>query len=180
MPLPHACSLAAPPFINVHSDGSWLHPLKKFLGLGGAGVWWPNRILKNNGTTMKPRPLSIAEYHMAMHTVEEDGVGVRLYTNIGGYSGSSTRTELAAGIIALCAEGPVHIGSDSEVFVKRANQLIQQVADAEYINHNWKFTSDGDLWEHFYKALAKGFARKPCQEFAWRPLPGVYVFIYRV
>ncbi len=28
----------APEDINVYTDGSWLYPLKQYLGLGGAGV----------------------------------------------------------------------------------------------------------------------------------------------
>ena len=90
-----------------------------------------------------------------MHTIS--GNGVRLFINIGGFAGSSTRTEIAAGIIAMCAYGPVHIGSDSEVFVNGANELIEDIKANKVPRHNWKLVSDGDLWEHFYKAiLAKG------------------------
>ena len=39
MPTPDYCHVSAPDQINVYTDGSWLFPLKKFLGLGGAGVW---------------------------------------------------------------------------------------------------------------------------------------------
>ena len=28
---------------NVYTDGSWVNTTKQYLGLGGAGVWWPNR-----------------------------------------------------------------------------------------------------------------------------------------
>ncbi len=43
LPMPYRCRLDAPPDINVYTDGSWIHPLKQFLGIGGAGVWWPGR-----------------------------------------------------------------------------------------------------------------------------------------
>ena len=62
-------------------------------------------------------PLSEAESSLAM--ARQDREGVSLYTSVGGYAGSSTRTEIAAGIIGICAHGPVHIGSDSEVFVNK-------------------------------------------------------------
>ncbi len=126
MPTPHPCKTKAPEHINVYTDGSWLYPLKQFLGLGGAGVWWPNRRLSKNDEGIYPIPLSVAEQSMATHVTEEEGV--RLYTKIGGFAGSSTRTELAAGIIAICAHGPVHIGSDSEVFVNGANRILAEIA----------------------------------------------------
>ena len=92
---------------------------------------------------------------MAIHEVTDGGV--RLYTKIGGFAGSSTRTELAAGIIAVCAHGPVHIGSDGEVFVNGAKRLISIINDQGSALPNWKLISDGDLWEHFYNAAnAKG------------------------
>ena len=39
MPLPCNCSRPPPNKANVYSDGSWKIPTKRFLGLGGAGVW---------------------------------------------------------------------------------------------------------------------------------------------
>ena len=47
-----------------------------------------------------------------------------LYTPIGGYTCSSTRTELAAAIIALVANGPVHIGTDSQAFLEKAQWIL--------------------------------------------------------
>ena len=100
--------------------------------------------------------MSFEEKQIAHHTVDE--YGVRLHTKVGGYSGSSTRTELAAGIVALCAHGPIHIGSDSKAFVDGANFYIDCMRMGKPHNHNWKLISDGDLWEHFHAALsAKGF-----------------------
>jgi len=151
MPLPYQCIAPAPCKINVYTDGSWLFPVQKFLGLGGAGVWWPGRALTSNQQGQAVRPLSHEEKEMAQYTTDNDGV--RLHTSIGGFSGSSTRTELAAGIIAICALGPVHIGSDSEVFFKGANHHIDCIKNIKQQHTNWKLTSDGDLWEHFYEAV---------------------------
>ena len=153
MPTPHHCRSTAPIEINVFTDGSWLHPLKQYLGLGGAGIWWPKRKLEKGDLDTTCQPLSIAEESMAhVQSCEE---GVSLYTKIGGYGGSSTRTELAAGIIALCAHGPVHIGSDSRVFVNMANELLRQIRKGSSIRKPWKLQSDGDLWEHFYIAACE-------------------------
>ena len=82
---------------------------------------------------------------------------MRIRTPIGGFAGSSTRTELAAAILAICSDGPIHIGSDSEAFVKKANLIIQMVAEQRKPKTKWQLSSDGDLWEHFHKTVeAKG------------------------
>ena len=156
MPMPCKCELNAPDQINVYTDGSWLFPLKQFLGLGGAGVWWPKRtIIRNEALDNTYHPLSDAEDDLAYCEQGEDGL--RIYTKIGGYAGSSTRTELAAGIVALSAHGPVHIGSDSRAFVDTANRYIKLINKKHEVKRPWKLVSDGDLWEHFDKAVqAKG------------------------
>ena len=155
MPTPHRCVFRAPEEINVYTDGSWVHPLKQYLGIGGAGVWWPGRSLTRSETGLNYIPLSSGECEMTTGHPTADGV--RLYTKIGGHNGSSTRTELAAGIIAICAHGPVHIGSDSKAFVDTANLMMRDIAKKRKPRKQWKLVSDGDLWEHFHKAIsAKG------------------------
>ena len=126
MPTPYRCVIKAPDKINAYSDGSWLHPLKQYLGIGGAGVWWPGRSLCRSENGLKFIPLSNCESEMTYS--QQTAEGVRLYTKIGGHNGSSTRTELAAGIIAICAHGPVHIGSDSKAFVDTANRMMNDIA----------------------------------------------------
>ena len=80
-----------------------------------------------------------------------------LFVNIGGFSGSSIRTELAAGIVAACVHGPVHIGSDSKIFVDGAAVLLENLKQGRQLKRCWKLVSDGGLWEHFYEILkAKG------------------------
>ena len=148
--VPYKCTMPAPDDINVFSDGSWLHPSKIFLGMGGAGVWWPGRTtVKDDGEKIY-KPLSNEEKELAFCQLSPEGL--RLYTKIGGYNGHSTRTELAAGIIAICAYGPVHIGSDSKAFVDAANGYLRQIARGKKPNKPWKTVSDGDLWEHFWLA----------------------------
>ena len=157
MPLPHSCSLTAPTEINVYTDGSWINATKQFIGIGGAGVWWPHRTLSKDYTDSLHLhlPISNAENQIAVYHATLKGV--RLYTKIGGYCGSSTRSELAAGIIALCADGPIHVGSDSEVFVNTANGILEDIRHNRAPYKQWKLIGDGDLWEHFYcAAKAKG------------------------
>ena len=79
---------------------------------------------------------------------------MRLFTKIGGYNGSSTRAELGAEIVAIGSHGPVHIGSDSKVFVDKANDIIKSIANGTPWSKPWALESDGDLWEHFYRAVS--------------------------
>ncbi len=143
MLMPMRCRVPAPTNINVFTDGSWQYPLRYYFALGGAGIWWPDRKLKGH-------PISTAEYELAHRTVTHDGV--RIFAPIGGFAGSSTRTELAAGILAISAHGPTHIGSDSEVFVNGANALLNNLRKGVDKQPTWKCISDGDLREHFYLA----------------------------
>ena len=115
--LPNRCLVKAPKDINVFTDGSWINNLKQYLGLGGAGIWWPKRDAMACGKQGLIRKLvSHAEQEIAYCIQKDDGA--MLYTAIGGFAGSSTRAELAAGIVAIMADGPVHIGSDSKIFVR--------------------------------------------------------------
>ena len=58
MPMPSVCHTTAPEEPNVYSGGSWLQPQYKYLGYGGAGVWWPGRDLNQD-------PTSDAEHELA-------------------------------------------------------------------------------------------------------------------
>ena len=148
--LPNKCRAVAPSEINVYSDGSWLHPMNQFLGLGGAGVWWPGRDISVS------HRLSPAERELGHHQQHNDGLS--LHTPIGGLAGSSTRTELAAAILALAANGPIHLGTDSQAFMDRAIKVIGNVRKASKRKRHWQMTSDGDLWYHFEQAVkAKGW-----------------------
>ena len=144
MPMPIVCHTTAPEEPNVYSDGSWLQPQYKYLGYGGAGVWWPGRNLNQE-------PASEAENELAHYNQKPDGL--EMYTSIGGLAGGSTRTELAAAIVAMSANGPVHVASDSKAFVTKARKLQKHMLKGRIIHKQWKLISDGDLWEHFYKAL---------------------------
>jgi ribonuclease HI len=148
-PMPYRCTLCPPDEPNVYSDGSWKHPLVFHYSLGGAGVWWPGR--RCTGAALGRHSISPVEDDFAFVTEAKDGV--RLCTKIGGYAGSSTRTELAAAILAMCANGPVHLASDSAAFVNKANAIAEMVKVGKKPKRHFNLTSDGDLWGQFYEAL---------------------------
>ena len=70
--------------------------------------------------------MSDGEVEVANWKQEEHGL--TLFIKIGGYSRSSTRTELAAAIVTMAAHGPIHPASDSQAFVKAANALMNKIA----------------------------------------------------
>ncbi len=112
------CMEVAPVNINVYTDGSYLHNRRVYFSLCGAGVWWPGRDLDED-------PLTNAEYEMACGTQTKKGYALR--TALAGHGGSSTRAEIAAGILACQAKKAVNVGSDSQAFVTKANEVADMV-----------------------------------------------------
>ena len=85
---------------------------------GGSGVWWLGRAITKQDADIYGLaciPLSPAGEQLAYYKQEAEGVC--FYTNTWGFNGSFTRSEIAAGIIAACANGPWHLASDSEVLL---------------------------------------------------------------
>ena len=97
------------------------------------------------------QPLTVAEQEIA--TAQLEGDGVTLIAQVGGYGGSSTRAELAAGIVALASDRPVHLGSDSQAFLMKAKAVQAMVVDKQQPKRPFAAQRDGDLWSHFYSAL---------------------------
>ena len=64
---------------------------------------------------------------------------------------SSMQAELAGGIAAACADGPVHIASDNMGFVKRLNQILSD--PAAHPHKSCGLLSDGDLWEQLHSII---------------------------
>ncbi len=73
----------------------------------------------------------------AMARSKEEEGGLKLYTALAGFGGSSTRSELAAGILALMASGPAHIGSDSQAFVRKANSIRNRISEGGLQRRAW-------------------------------------------
>ena len=70
-----------------------------------------------------------------------------------GFGGSSTRSESAGGIIAIAADGPIHIGTDSQAFCNKATSLIDMERRARKPKRPWSTQKDGDLWELLHKMI---------------------------
>ncbi len=70
-----------------------------------------------------------------------------MWTHVPGEHGSSTRMEVAAGVLALHPRKPVNIGSDSKCMVDKAKWLIAAAFRCSQMQ--W----DGDLWRWFWRTL---------------------------
>lgn len=145
------CSEKAPRDINVYTDGSLINNKASRFKLGAAGVWWKGR--RRGDGPLSPdevnqglyvQPLSEGETDIGVPTQEEDGLGIAVA--LVGFGGSSTRSEIAGGIIAIAADGPVHIGTDSQSFRDKATKLIDMVERGRKPKRPWSTQKDGDLW----------------------------------
>ena len=139
---PNPCQGKPPDEVNVYSDGSYQFSRRPTFGLGAAGAWWPSR-------TLEETCLSEAEFEIAMQEQQEKGV--RLRTSLPGFGSSSTRDEIAAGIIALASSIPVNIGSDSQAFIDKGNAVIRLARQKMQPKKPWGSPKDGDLWSIFHK-----------------------------
>eukprot|EP00973_Karenia_brevis_P087483 12130603-Karenia_brevis.AAC.1 len=138
--MPQSCDEEPPAEINVFSDGSWKNTRHQIWGIGGAGVFWPHRRVED-------APLTDAEYSMAFETQRGDGLG--LATLLQGYGGSSTRTEIAGGIVALLGPGPIHLGVDSQAFLQTGLKYQSMLLNNGIPQRPYGCVKDGDLWAYF-------------------------------
>ena len=117
-------SLAASPCVdsppgepNVFTDGAYKHPQTQRWGLGGFGVWWPSRCIND-------KPPSVCESTFSQW--KPDGEGISFWGALPGHRCSSTRTELAAGIVAALFSGSVHQCSDSMAHIGKAKAILAE------------------------------------------------------
>ena len=113
--MPARCTEDAPHDINVYSDGSLKYPACHWWQLGGMGVYWPGRSALTD-------PLNQMESECAATEVSNDGV--KLWGAVCVHKCSSTRTEVAAGIIAAMADRAIHLGTDSRSFQLKLQGIL--------------------------------------------------------
>ena len=119
---------------NCYSDGSLKNPRYQKWSLGGFGLWWPGGDISN-------QPLGKTEAEFTVNTDNKDGI--RMWGALPGGKTSSTRTELAAGLVAATAPIPVHQATDSMSYCRMANKITngQKVKRRK----PWAMTKNGDL-----------------------------------
>ena len=146
--LPEPCEELPPEEPNAFSDGSLHSPTEPSFSLGGAGAWHPGRQLHTKGP-------SEAEANLAV--LSQQGDGLKLYTHLLGYGGSSTRLEIAGAIVTFAADGPIHLGTDSKSFLTKALAIHHHIHNHTMPKRPWALQKDGDLWHLYYQHVkAKG------------------------
>ena len=59
--------------------------------------------------------------------------------------------------MAVAADGPTHMATDSQAFLDKATKVLQLVVQGKGPQRPWALQQDGDLWAHYHKQLvAKG------------------------
>jgi ribonuclease HI len=143
--MPDPCSESPPEEPNNFSDGTLKNPQIQFLGFGAFGTWHPGR-------DVSKEPLH--EFEVRFGTCSIEGKGVAVCGPMQGQRGSSTRGELGAGIMGLYAPRAIHQASDSMAYVRKANEILDGRFHRRRKAKPWQLQKDGDLWEHFEKAVA--------------------------
>ena len=78
-----------------------------------------------------------------------------MWVALSGHRCSSTRTEIAAGIVAASAEGPQHQGTDSQCYLDKLKKILN--GECLTKKRPWLIQTNGDLWELLEKMIkAKG------------------------
>ena len=111
-PLPACCNGAPPEIPNNFSDGAMKMPSTQIFGFGAFGTWHPGRKLEEV-------PLDPFEQQFGNRRCDVRGVGI--HGALRGQCGSSTRGEIAAGIMGLYAPHPIHQATDSMAYCSKAN-----------------------------------------------------------
>ena len=137
------CHEVPPTTPNAHSDGALKMPSNWLWGMSGFGVVWNNR-------NIDLQPFSDNELNYTFNSVQDKEVS--LWGALPGHRSSSTRAELAAGIVSIVAPGAVHQATDSKSYLDKANIILSGVNVT--IKKPWGLQTDGDLWK-IWEALAK-------------------------
>ena len=134
------CAALPPVSPNVYSDGGVCNPTSKHWAVGSFGVFWPLRTHQN-------QPFSQLEDDFA-HTAFS-AKGGELWGTLSTPACSSTRAEIVAAILAIAANGPVHLATDSNAFLVKArklkSQILRNMDPPKWTNH-----CDGDLWQVYW------------------------------
>jgi ribonuclease HI len=138
------CNEIPPPEPNVYSDGGVINPTSRAWAAGSFGVFWPNRALSLCS-------LNSVERDFAKH--KEDPEGLCLWGNLHTPACSSTRAELVAAILAIAADGPIHLASDSKACISKARFYAQRIKH-KHPQPCWANVTDGDLWAILWQVLA--------------------------
>ena len=149
----------APAEINVYGDGSMKNPADQAWSLSGFGVWWPEAV---DDAQFRE---SLPSQNYTFEEVNREGIGQ--WNALHGQCGSSTRMEVAAWLVALTRGVAVHMGSDSQSLITKANAMLKTLQERQgdatkmswprprKLRKPWSLQPDGDLWQQVWRAIAE-------------------------
>ena len=138
------CDALPPAEPNVYTDGTNSQPRWHQFALGAFGTWWKDR-------TLSTHPLSTTE-ETVVNAIEGHG-STGTFQHLPSPSMSSMRAELAGGVAAACANGPMHLASDNLGFVIMATKIIEN--PQAFPHKPWGTTANGDLWQLFHNIVVQ-------------------------
>ena len=114
--------------ICTYTDGGVKDPKNKWLATAGFGIWSPGVTDLEEG--------SGGEVELTHKS--NDAGGLRQWASLPGQRCSSTRVEIAGGVVSLLRNKAIHIGTDSAAMLHKARKL-QVAAEnwVERVKKNW-------------------------------------------
>jgi hypothetical protein len=145
--LPCVGDFEAPELPNVWTDGAKTVPTHHQWSLAAYGIWHPTR------DATDAQPLESCTGSLVTNSYTKDRLAIAGVLK--GCRSSSTRAEIAAGLSAVTAPGPIHIGTDSKAFTIKLQAMLN--AHPEPPRKPLNLHKDGDLWEAIQHTInAKG------------------------
>lgn len=130
---------------NSWSDGSVMLPASSYT-LAGAAVWHPIRSLDHE-------PLTGVESQVSFVEDSANNDGTALLAALPGSFFSSTRAEIAGGILAALRPASVHLGVDSKAFADVAKTIIAHKGLVQHWRKPIGLYKDGDLLIFFARLV---------------------------
>ena len=152
LPIGSPCQASAPVLPNVWTDGAKTVPARPQWSLAAFGIWHPDREA-GDAQILETSIGSIVSNEFTSSKLAIAGV-------LSGTRSSSTRAEIAAGLAAMIAPGPVHIGTDSQAFASKLQTLLQCHAIGAHGQQGkqpqkpFSLHKDGDLWQAIDRTIA--------------------------
>ena len=149
---------------NTYTDGSLHNPTSRHWQVGGMGIFWPDRCLKEE---------PMEDHELQYLQSQEGNYGTIMWGTFTALRGSSTRCEIATALVAMLRRKAVHIATDSLAQVRKGNTYLEHLRarndtklkedDGTMIlggrtshlhrktpwKQRWSLMKDGDLWQQF-------------------------------
>ena len=122
--------------IGTYTDGSLTFPTRPDWSLGGIGIAHMQRC----------PDLGLCSNESTFSFCNQSPGATTLWAPLPGQFCSSTRTEIAAGLLALSAPHSISFGTDSAIFLRTFNTIHTHILEDRPRHIVWGLHPNGDLW----------------------------------